>query len=303
MSIQLRHYRPASDYRRVDAFLVEHYLPGNADGNWIRPQWEYMNFHPALQTEHLDRIGIWEDGGRIVGAATYESTLGDAFLQVDPAYRHLLPAMLDYAEEYLSITTDDGLKYLRVYVNDFDEELTALVRACGYEKSSEDTRPMSQLDIPKPFPQIRLPEGFRLTSLAEDCDWAKVHRVLWRGFDHAGEPPAGDEELESRRIMFDTPTASRALKIAVAAPNGDFVAFCGMFYEPAHRYAYVEPVATDPDYRRMGLGKAAVLEGVRRCAELGAAVAYVGSDQLFYQAIGFRTIFAAEGWIKRWPAG
>jgi|GEM_PF-5536742 len=61
--------------------------------------------------------------------------------------------------------------------------------------------------------------------------------------------------------MLNVPKARRDLKIAVAAPNGEFVAFCGMFYAPAHRFAYVESVATDPDFRRLGLGKAAVLEG------------------------------------------
>jgi predicted N-acetyltransferase YhbS len=98
--------------------------------------------------------------------------------------------------------------------------------------------------------------------------------------------------------MFDTPSGRRDLKIAVVAPDGNFVAFCGMFYEPTHRYAYVEPVATDPDYRRMGLGKAAVLEGIRRCGTLGATVAYVGSDQAFYQAIGFKKVYLSECWVK-----
>jgi ribosomal protein S18 acetylase RimI-like enzyme len=121
---------------------------------------------------------------------------------------------------------------------------------------------------------------------------------MWRGFDHEGEPPAGEDELESRRTMFDTPTASRDLKIVVEAPNGDFAALCGMFYEPTARFAYVEPVATDPTYRRMGLGKAAVLEGIRRCGQMGATVAYVGSDQAFYQAIGFKKVYLSEGWLK-----
>jgi predicted N-acetyltransferase YhbS len=121
---------------------------------------------------------------------------------------------------------------------------------------------------------------------------------MWRGFNHDGEPPAGATELESRRRMFDTPTARRELKITVAAPNGDDVAFCGMFWEPTHRYAYVEPVATDPDYRRLGLGRAAVLEGVRRCAALGATVAYVGSDQPFYQALGFTKVYVSQCWQK-----
>jgi predicted N-acetyltransferase YhbS len=42
-----------------------------------------------------------------------------------------------------------------------------------------------------------------------------------------------------------------------------------------------------------------VLEGVRRCAALGATVAYVGSDQPFYHAIGFETIFTTECWLRR----
>ena len=157
---------------------------------------------------------------------------------------------------------------------------------------------MSQFTIPDLFPQISLPDGFRLTSLAEECDWAKVHRVLWRGFDHGDDVPMNEEEFESRRSMFDTPKARRDLKVTVKAPNGDFVAFSGMFYESTGRFAYVEPVATDPDYRRMGLGKAAVLEGIRRCGALGADVAYVGSDQDFYLALGFKKLYATQSWVK-----
>jgi predicted N-acetyltransferase YhbS len=71
-----------------------------------------------------------------------------------------------------------------------------------------------------------------------------------------------------------------------------------MWYEPINRIAYVEPVATNPDYRRMGLGKAAVWEGIRLCGNLGATVAYVGSELEFYQAIGFRKRFDSSCWIK-----
>jgi predicted acetyltransferase len=106
------------------------------------------------------------------------------------------------------------------------------------------------------------------------------------------------EELESRQTMFDTPKARRDLKIAVAAPDGSFVSFCGMFYEPVNRYAYVEPVATDPVYRRLGLGRAAVLEGIRRSADLGAIMAFVGSNQKFYLSLGFEVINTSQCWQK-----
>ncbi len=299
MSVKFRQYSGPDDYWRVDAFLTEHHQPGNLDGNWLEPAWEYMHGHPCLDVSSLEKIGIWEDAGKIVAIVHYESSLGEAFFQFHPAYRRLRQEMLDYAEEALAGPTLVGaVRYLKVYVNNSDASFASLVKARGYVKDPEEARPFARFDIPDPFPAITLPAGFCLKSLADECDWGKVHRLLWRGFDNLDEPPINDEELESRKKMLDTPKARRDLKIVVQAPNGDLVALCGMFYEPSGRFAYVEPVATDPDYRRLGLGKAAVLEGIRRCGVLGATQAYVGSDYAFYRSIGFQVISISECWGK-----
>lgn len=296
MAIRCRRYDHTRDYQRVYDFLVAHHQPANRDGNWLAPIWEYMHAHPALDKSSLGIIGVWEAGDTLVAVVHYESRRGEAFFEFHPQYTYLRTAMLTYAETYLSGVTDDGKRHLHVFVNDFDEAFISLVASRGYARQAGDARPLARFDVPAPFPPITLPEGFQLTSLAEECDWAKVHRVLWRGFDHGNDVPLTEAEFESRRRMFDTPTARRDLKIAVRAPDGKFVAFCGMFYEPVNRFALVEPVATDPRYRRMGLGKAAVLEGIRRCGMLGATVAYVGSDQQFYRAIGFEHVYTSECW-------
>ncbi len=299
LNTHFRPYEHARDYQRVSGFLIAHHRPNNADGNWLEPIWEYMHFHPWLDTSSLGKIGIWEAGGEIVAVVNYELRLGEAFFQFHPDYRHLRTAMLDCAERNLTGRSQKtGRRYLCAFIRDDDREFHSVVQSRGYEKHDDKTRPLDRFDIPDPFPPIPLPEGFHLTSLADDCDWARVHSVLWRGFDHGDDVPMNDEELESRRRMFDTPRGRRDLKVAVVAPNGEFVAFCGMFYETHHRFAYVEPVATDPVYRRMGLGKAAVLEGIRRCGALGARVAYVGSDDQFYRSIGFTRVCDDECWVK-----
>ena len=299
MNITFRNYDHAKDYALVSDFLIAHHRPGNLDGNWIEPMWEYMHFHPALDSSNMGRFGIWEDAGKISGVAHYEWHMGEAFFQFHPAHRHLRKEMLAYAESNLTgISKKDGQKYLCVYVNDNDMEFVSLVKERGYERDPEGDRPMAKFDIPEPFPSIILPEGFHLKSLADDPDWAKVHRVLWRGFDHGDDVPMNEEEFESRRRMFDTPKARRDLKIVVESPDGNFAAFSGMFYEPTGRFGYVEPVATVPEYRRMGLGKAAVLEGIRRCGELGADMAYVGNELPIYTAIGFKKIHTSECWLK-----
>jgi GNAT superfamily N-acetyltransferase len=299
MGIPFRQYEHSQDYQRVGDFLIQHHQPGNLDGNWVEPAWEYMHYHGLLDSDSLGKIGVWETDGQIVAVVHYEWWLGQAFFQFHPDHRHLRREMLDYAEGNLAgISKEDHRKFLRAYVNSNDKAFRSLVQQRDYQRELKGDRPLAKLDIFDPFPPITLPEGFRMTSLADDCDWGKVHRVLWRGFNHEGEAPMTEAELEDRRRMFDTPKARRDLKIAVKAPDGNFVAFCGMFYEPTNSYAYVEPVATDPDYRRMGLGKAAVLEGIRRCGALGATVAYVGSDQRFYLSFGFKVIYTSECWHK-----
>ncbi|MNI93404.1 hypothetical protein D3C73_1513510 [compost metagenome] len=72
-----------------------------------------------------------------------------------------------------------------------------------------------------------------------------------------------------------------------------------MWYDPEAGFALIEPVATDPDYRRMGLGKAAVLEGINRVGILGAKIALVGSSQQFYYSIGLRPYAVSTIWRKK----
>lgn len=297
MSITLRKYNVKEDFKKVGDFLIENYQPNNKDGNFPQPAWEYMHGHPWLDEKSLEKIGVWEDSGRIVGAVHYESTLGEAFFEIHPRYTHLKPEMLEHAEKNLCGKMPDGKRYLKVFVNDFDKDFEALVESRGYKKADEKlNRPMTQMKITLPFQPISLPDGFLLKSLAEDNDLAKLDRCIYRGFNHGDEPPKTD--YAGRKKQQSMPSYRKDLNIVIVALDGNYVAYAGTWFEATNKFAYVEPVCTDPDYRRRGLGKAAVLEGVRRCGELGATVAYVGSTQPFYQSMGFKKLFACNCWIK-----
>ena len=301
MSITLRNYDSPADYYRIRDFLAENYLPENQDGNFLQPTWDYMHSHPNLDETALNRIGIWEEGGKIVAVTHYEAQLGEAFFELRPGYSFLKPQMLEYAEKHLYIETDGGRRSLNAYVNDFDQELEALVKSGGYKVDDQNARPMSHFPISGSFrPAISLPDGFRIKTLAEENDLHKIHRVLWRGFNHPGEPPP--EGLGWRVKMQSGPYFRKDLTLVVEAPDGNYAVFCGMWYEARNKIAFVEPLATDPAYRRMGLAKAAVLDGIRRCGELRANDAFVGSDQAFYLAIGFRKLFTSNSWVKNWQA-
>ncbi|MDX1935008.1 MAG: GNAT family N-acetyltransferase [Capsulimonadales bacterium] len=296
--MRFRTFDRATDYTAVSDFLVTLYEPENRDGNWFQPIWEYAYTHPGFDEESVDRIGIWEDDGRIVAVVSYELRRGEAFFNCHRNYRWLEAEMLKHAEEYLTAELPDGDLRLDVFIHDSDRAFTQYVSAKDYVRVPAAWRPMARWFIPDPFPSITLPEGFRLQSLAEDNDLRKMDRVLYRGFDHPGEPP--EEGVIDRQRMQSGPNYRQDLAVVVVAPNGEFASFCGMWYDPVNRLAYVEPVATDPDYRRRGLGSAAVREGVRRCNLLGATVAYVGSTQPIYNAVGFRELHALHCWRKEW---
>jgi GNAT superfamily N-acetyltransferase len=300
MKAVFRHYHPVDDINRVGEFLDRTYPSNDLAPNWLRPRWEWMTYYHCCDApERLAVFGIWEAGGEIVGLANFEMQPGHAYLQVNPDYAQLKFEMLAYAETAFA-TIEDGTRHLTLYVNEFDTELAALAAAEGYVQDAESPNVIARYDVAQGFPELVLPEGFRITDRQENNDLHKINRVLWRGFDHEGLAP--EEYVAGRADDEKAPLFRPDLVVMIEAPDGNFASYCGIWYVPARRVAYVEPVATDPDYRRRGLGKVAVLEAVRRTGLLGATRAIVLSGQPFYKAIGFEPVFEYYPWHKTWES-
>jgi len=300
MNASFRQYDHSKDYDAVGQFLLRTYGAGTPHRNWLHPRWEYMHYHPGLDANHLGEFGVWESAGEITGIVHYEHRLGMNYVQLADHDGSLQQAMLSYAVRHLAGDFKIG-RAVHVYIDDADEGFQQIAASLGFERlGPEFSEPTSMLSLEDPdaFPneKICLPKGFRLLSLADDDDVGKVHRVMHRGFNHEGEAP--EDELDDRRKKLSAPNFRRDLTLVAEAPDGEFVSFAGTWYVPENRVAYIEPVATDPAYRRMGFGTAVVLEGIRRCSTLGATVAHVGSDQLFYQSMGFRVSFRQSLWRK-----
>lgn len=75
----------------------------------------------------------------------------------------------------------------------------------------------------------------------------------------------------------------------------EYCAHCGIWYTHGET-AYIEPVVTIPQYRKIGLAKAVVYEALARVKDLGAKRAIVLSDQEFYYKIGFEKSSSLCSW-------
>jgi len=293
MKAKFRNYtsqmRFTDDYNKVHEFLIRVNKKNPISPNFLWGRWEWMFSLPCLDENNISKIGIWEASNNVVALATYESELGSVYLIVDEDYSYLKEEMIAYAKGNLS---KDGV--IKINIHNNDRESQTIARKYGFVPTN-DKEEVAVINITDEI-TYSLPDGYKIVSFEDNFDIKKYNRVLYRGFNHGDDVPCDNKQLEQRKISLSGPNNILSLKIAVAGPNGDFVSFCGMWYDNRTENALVEPVATVPEYRKLGLGKAAVLEGVIRCGKLGAKRAYVGSSQQFYYNIGFDPIRAETFW-------
>jgi GNAT superfamily N-acetyltransferase len=279
-----------------DYFKVRTFLLNLGYSEFVYARWDWMATHSILDKTAVGKIGIWEENGEIVGIATFDTRLGIAYCLTDPDYQSLKQQMLRYAEKNLS--TPERFEIVIPDTDHFFQDIAAQSGYIGSESKESD----AVFYIDRTSLDYELPEGFRITTIKETFDLSQYRRVLWKGFNHElkGEGLFTftlEDELIAKEEMLRT-NVDLDLKVAVVSPEGNFVSYCGMWFDPSAGFALVEPVATDPEYRGMGLGKAAVLEGVRRVGLKGAKMAFVGSSQQFYYSIGFRPYATSTNWKK-----
>jgi len=267
--------------------------------NWLFGRWDWMVTHLWLDSSGISRIGVWEDDDRIVALATYDTELGSSYFNVSSGYENLYREMLEY-----SCAAFQKKGEYRALIGDHNSAFQVIARDLGYRPTADNECDAVFL-AENSEAESTVPSGFRVQTLGQNCDVYKYGKVLWKGFNHEveGEGVYNPtlEKLEKLWGELHRPNVDLDIKLVIVAPNGEYVSYCGMWYDLRSEYCLVEPIATDPDYRRLGLGRAAVLEGIRKCVQLGAKKAIVGSSQKFYYNIGFKP-FATSSWWKRQDA-
>jgi GNAT superfamily N-acetyltransferase len=228
-------------------------------------------------------------------------TVPHAYLawQLDPARPELLDEILAWFES-LSEGTDR-----KVSVRAADEDALARLAAHGYvpdERMLADDgywvqlnwRDLSDIAVPA------LPDGFRFRTAMEAGPEAAVaaHVAAWhpstfgiRGYEGVREtwPYRGD------------------LHVLIEAPDGTMAATTIMWFDETNLTAEFEPVGTHQGYRRLGLGQALLLHGMRTVRDAGAkrmivtclgAAGHTAARGLYY-SVGFEPFTREVPHIKR----
>ncbi len=303
-SATARPYRDERDWGRVRSLLVEtHPLvpPGRA---WDVRRWDGWRYHreePWTDAQLADLVGLWETAdGRLVGAAHPEEP-GEVWIELHPAFGHLAPHILAWAEEHLALGAPDGTRTLACVVSDDDEPRRRLLAERGYrmEQSAGWQRRLTIEGSPRV--ERALPEPFRLRATrATDEDCARMAALLNAGFGRDAHT-----EREYRTFVERSPSFEHELNLVAVAPDGSFAAHVGLTYDRVNRHGVVEPVCTHPDYRRLGLARSLLVEGLGRLAARGGRTASLDTGDgeaanALYADCGFTRAVHGHCWRRAW---
>jgi ribosomal protein S18 acetylase RimI-like enzyme len=234
-------------------------------------------------------IRLWEDEqGVLVGFAWIDSHVNLA-LYVDPWLTGALePEMLDWAERHIreQVRATDGAARLEVQARESDGPLLALLEGRVYRREDyADVYLRQELDQPIPAPE--LPAGWSVRSVGDEEEWEErvnLHREVWH---------PSRVTLDAYQRLQGVEGYAHDLDLMTVSPEDAFGSYCIVWYDPVTQIGEFEPVGTRAAYRRMGLGKAVLREGLRRLRSRGARTAIVYTTDTnepavrLYESVGF----------------
>ena len=288
-------YTPA-DFGRVHQFLKSAEKSAEADNDHAHPAYDRVRFQFCLGL-HPDFVdaqggfertcGVWQDASGIVslalteGGVRWEETFF-AFRSEKDKTTDLLGRMCDFAERFTSKVADGRQSNsYKLCVGEDDSALACFVAARGYQKTDGRQRVLIKTCPAEPE-EAALPEGFTIRDARTVSPFytALAHN---HSFRYNQEGSGGEKGFAKIRTM---PDYRPELDLVLFDPEGQPAGLANFWVGEQSETASLEPMGTVWWYRRMGLGKALIAEGIKRTRAYGCT-RLIGGDQPFYWALGF----------------
>lgn len=293
-----------SDFEKVRDFLIESY--NIESSNWYIERWNWCKYFDGFWLETYDQwvtsVGIWVDENEEITAVVCSEGENDGdvfFLLRDMKYgENFINIMLDFAEENLSVYKD-GFMQLYPRVNNICKGVfSEVLKKRGYAYSGKFETD-SILTIENRY-CVNLPEGFRLKEASYYSPELRA-QAHGRAFNNelSDIPARMDERTRAYTGIVQSPDYNKSLDLCTVDDKGEIASFATVWYDPKNSIGILEPVGTILKYRRCGLGRAVIYEGINRLKKLGVKKVHVGSNQEFYKAIGFRSEAKTEIWERK----
>src|SRR5260221_4647424 len=138
-----------------------------------------------------------------------------------------------------------------------DGALARLLARCDYTPEGEVLVYMRQA-LNRALPEPALPAGWTVRQVGGEEEWQErvaAHRDVW---------PRSRMTLDSYRRLRSVPEYTHDFDLAAVSPEGTIAAYTIVWYDASTASRQVEAVGKRPGFRQRGLGRAVLLEGLRR---------------------------------------
>jgi mycothiol synthase len=251
--------------------------------------------------DYPDNIGLWVNAeGQLLAWAVMQTP----FWTIDYAYHpdagtNLHQRILAWADhrarQVLDTPSGRPCWFVMVFASQTDRirdlEEAGFVSQANVGEDSW-SKVLMQRSAHIPVADYALPAGFSVRPLAGENEveaYVQLHRAVFE---------SKNMTAEWRTRTLRRPEYLPDLDLVAVAPDGRLAALCVCWLdkESEKPSGQIEPLGVHQDFRKSGLGRAILSEGLRRLYLCGADRVYVETDKYrnaalgLYEAVGFRVI-------------
>jgi len=306
-SLTSRFYETEYDLQQMQGLLME--ARSRTD------DWHYFHVGELMWgffmvTCHLnlrEHIRLWHDNqGKLVAYAILgEDPSFDCQVLPEYEWSGIEAEAMAWAETRVSeLRKHDAKRWSGNFVSGArqdDAKRIAFLEQHGFRYSGEFAEVNMLRALDEPIPETVVPPGCQVRALAETGDTsnrAGAQREVWLPWT------VGNVSDDDYARLMRLPGYHRELDVVAVAPDGIIAAYVNGWIDPVNRIGDFGPVGARPAYRRQGLTRAVLLEGLRRLMARGMDRVCVSTGVSntpalrLYESVGFKIVNKYLDYVK-----
>lgn len=302
-----RFYETEHDLQQMQDFLME---ARSRTSDWRYWHVGELLFGFFMVTCHLNprkHIRLWHNAdGKLVGYVILgEDPSFDCQVLPEFEWHGIEAEALAWAETRLiELRKHDAQQWSGNFVSGArqdDLKRIAFLEQHGFRYCGEFAEVNMLRSLDEPIPESVLPAGCQVRAVAETGEISKraaAQREVWQPWT------VGNVSDEDYARFMRLPGYHRDLDLVTVTPEGVIAAYVNGWIDPVNRIGDFGPVGALPAYRRQGLTRAALLEGLRRMRAHGMERVCISTGVSntpalrLYESLGFTIVNKYLDYVK-----
>lgn len=257
----------------------------------------FQFFMVACHLDPKEHIRLWHDGGKLAGYAILgEDPSFDLQVLSEYEWRGIEAEAMLWAEARLAeLRKQDAQQWGGHLVSGARQDNAkriAFLEEHGFRPGGEFSEVNMIRPLNEPIPQAEIPAGcqVRAVEASEISNRAEAQREVWHPWT------VGNVSDDDYACFMRLPGYHREMDIVAVAPDGVIAAYVNGWIDPVNRIGDFGPVGARQAYRRQGLTRAVMIEGLRRMQAYGMNRVCVSTGvsntpaKRLYESVGFKIV-------------